>query len=257
MKNVAVIIRGHLRTWNYIKPVVFDFFDSIADNVDYYFATWDIYDPVVIHYIRQDFNSRNLIKLLTVPVTDMDYNGWISSGFFNYLLIPYKKQRERQLQIKYDAVFDTRPDIMPRRRPGGVIPPEPMTLYTTYFNNQRGMLYDPDSEYMIGLGDHFFMMADEVHDIISQRYILPCEFGPHVEFQHMCQAEGINACKISWADGGIIRPNSIDDCPDPFKYYGSMIGDWIAMPSDQKKECLTRHSIKFEDYITHSATCSI
>lgn len=255
MKHIAVIIRGHLRTWNYTKQISFDFYDSIADKVDYYFATWQMYDPVVIHNVIQDFEGRNLVKLLTMPITNENYNGWVGPGLSNYLLIPYKKQREKQ--IKYDAVFDTRPDILPYMKSGPVIPPESRSLYTTYFNNQREMLYDPNSEFHIGLGDHFFMMTSEVHDIISQRYILEAAYGPHVELQQICESEGINACNLSWAGAEITRPNCMDEVPDPSKYYTAWRRDWGSISSEEKMECLIRHSIKIEDYITGSKTSTI
>ena len=41
LDHIAVVLRGHVRTWHYIYPMVFDFYDSIAENVDYYFVTWD------------------------------------------------------------------------------------------------------------------------------------------------------------------------------------------------------------------------
>ena len=257
MKHIAVIIRGHLRTWNYTKQVSFDFYDSIADNVDYYFATWQIYDPVVMHNVEKDFEGKNLIKLLTLPVNVDNYNGWIGPGLSNYLLIPYKKQREKQIQITYDAVFDTRPDILPYMHPVPAIPPEPRTLYTTYFNNQREMLYDPKSEFHIGLGDHFFMMTSEVHDIISQRYILKAAHGPHIELQRMCESAGINVCNLSWASAEITRPNCMDEVPDPSKYYTVQRSEWGSISSEKKKECLLRHNIKLEDYITNSLTSGL
>ena len=41
MKNIAVVLRGQVRTWHFNAPKVFDFYNEIADNVDYYFVTWD------------------------------------------------------------------------------------------------------------------------------------------------------------------------------------------------------------------------
>ena len=35
MKNIAVVLRGQVRTWHFNAPKVFDFYDKIADNVDY------------------------------------------------------------------------------------------------------------------------------------------------------------------------------------------------------------------------------
>lgn len=255
MKHIAVMIRGHLRTWNYNKQVIFDFYDSIADNVDYYFATWGMYDPAVISSVQQDFAGKNLIKLLTVPVVSDIYNGWTGPGLFSYLLIPYKRQREKK--VKYDAVFDMRPDVIIGLRDQNIICPEPKTLYTTHFNNQREILIDPSSKFCIGLADHFFVTTSEVYDIMSHRYIIFAIEGPHIAIQRICEAEGINACTISWINVEMTRPNCFDDVPDSRKYIGSERRDWIVLSSEEKIQLLNRHGIKIEDYMTDSMTCSI
>ena len=58
MKNIAVVLRGHVRTWHFNAPKVFDFYDSIADNVDYYFTTWDTSNT---DGIEGTFEDQNLI----------------------------------------------------------------------------------------------------------------------------------------------------------------------------------------------------
>ena len=40
--RIAVIIRGHFRTWDFCKSVLLDKLNSLTPNVDFYFATWDI-----------------------------------------------------------------------------------------------------------------------------------------------------------------------------------------------------------------------
>ena len=42
MKNIAVILRGHFRTWDYNHKEAFKFYESIAENVEYYFVTWQL-----------------------------------------------------------------------------------------------------------------------------------------------------------------------------------------------------------------------
>jgi hypothetical protein len=203
-----------------------------------------------------DFKGKTLIKLLTVPNDSLCYNGWIGPGLFNTLLIPYRKEREKQ--VKYDAIIDTRPDIIVKQIPGfPAIIPEPGTLYTTHFNNQRFILHEPTSKFHIGLGDHFFIMTSEVHDIISQRHNHEAPEGPHIKIQQLCEAAGINVCNIPWIWSDITRPNNLDDVTDSRKHFEVPRSDWIALSTSEKKECLLRHNINIEDYITNSLTSSI
>jgi hypothetical protein len=253
MKHIAVMIRGHLRTWNYTKNVMFDFYDSIADSVDYYFATWEMYSTHTMAGVVNDFAGRNLVKLITVPPTVINYTSWIGPGLFSSLLVPYKKQREKY--VKYDAVFDTRPDVIHQLLGDNIIDPEPNSLYTTYFNNQRENT--PEIKFHIGMADHFFMMTSEVYDIISQRYILRAEHGPHIELQRICESESINPCSIGWVNAFISRPNHLDELIDPYRFILAMARDWRCLSSSEKRECLVRHNIDFADYMTGSITCAL
>ena len=58
MKNIAVVLRGHVRTWHFNAPKVFDFYNEIADNVDYYFITWDTSNT---EGVEESFTNQNLI----------------------------------------------------------------------------------------------------------------------------------------------------------------------------------------------------
>ena len=42
MKNIAVVLRGHVRTWSYNAPVVFDFFEHNQGD----FFTVDSYSDI-------------------------------------------------------------------------------------------------------------------------------------------------------------------------------------------------------------------
>ena len=63
MKNIAVVLRGHVRTWRFNAPKVFDFYNEIADNVDYYFITWDTSNT---EGIEETFINQNLVHFQIV-----------------------------------------------------------------------------------------------------------------------------------------------------------------------------------------------
>jgi hypothetical protein len=250
MDRIAVILRGHLRTWNYVKPAVFDFYDAIAHNVEYYIVTWetDLFQNLI-----QDFANRNLIAAIQLPDAN-EWTSWTGPGWQSYNIVPYKKERETQ--IKYDAVFDTRPDIIYSLIPDTtVIPPEPMTIYTSGFTNQCGNGTDANDQerYYIGLRDHFCMMQSQVYDILSNRYLLQTRRACHAELKRICFDNHINTNSIHWAKTEITRPDAIINRPNPrtFFNYKSPLR-WHMLSTDEKATILNNNNISPSDYITSS-----
>lgn len=256
MKHIAVILRGHIRTWNYTRPAVFDFYDSIAEKVDYYFATWN-HENFHMKTIEDDFIGKNLIKLLCVSPDSRYYNSWDGPPWLSYNLLPYKHLREKE--VTYDAVFDTRPDIIysvvDHRR---ITKPEENILYSTGFTCQP----EPNTDKLyIGLQDHFFMSTSKVHDRMSERFIHWNDIGCHSMFVKLAQNEGYTTSKINWIIDDITRPNAFEKIPsskDYFDYQKTGIGykileqEWAQLNTDDKIAILKRHGIREEDYRTQS-----
>lgn len=258
MKRIAVILRGHLRTWHYIAPAVFDFWSNFADEIDYYFVTWNLPDLDLVK-LEKSFQGKNLIKLLTVDVPvnfkDLQYSSWGGPGWLSYNIAPYKNQREKT--VTYDAVIDTRPDILYQLVPDkSILLPEPNTLYT--FNITGSFQCD---RYYIGLADIIFIMQSNVYNLLSERYInMSSPMGSHYDLLKLCQQEKIHACKADWIRAVITRPNAIDHIPDARQYFsGSTINDqlndaffiedaWATMSRESKIECLQKHKISLDDY---------
>ena len=44
------------------------------------------------------------------------YNGHIGPPYMNSLILPHLRRREKKLNKKYDAIFDSRPDVLPIRQ---------------------------------------------------------------------------------------------------------------------------------------------
>ena len=252
MNRIAVVFRGHMRTFRYTKEVIFDFFNAIAENVDYYFVTWDVLGlntvPIDMH-----FEGKNLIALVKVPATPVFYNSWVGPGWLSYNLVPYKRQREKQ--VSYDAVFDTRPDVVYRLTGKSIIPPEPDTFYTTMFTNLPSDT-DPSNNY-IGLADHFNVMTSDVYDRLSYRYIVKNTLGCHAQLKQICVDENINTCGIDWAQAEITRPNALYRIPNPKDYFDEhktgvswpkIQLEWANMNSLKKLDCLKTYGINPEDY---------
>ena len=250
MDRIAVILRGHLRTWNYVKPAVFDFYDSIAHTVEYYIVTWE---TDLFHNLLQDFATRKLIAAIQLP-NATEWTSWSGPAWQSYNIVPYKRQREQH--VKYDAVFDTRPDVIYSLIPGAkIISPEPMTIYTSGFTNQCGNGTDVNDQenYYIGLQDHFCMMQSEVYDILSYRYILATKRACHAEFKRICVNEHINTNSIHWADVDITRPDAITTRPDPHLYFNYLVHYlWHTWSTEEKTMILNKNNIRVTDYLTSS-----
>lgn len=254
MNRIAVILRGDLRTWDYAKPAIFSFWESIADNVDYYFATW--HTPTLnVNSLYKDFENKNLIALITLNPgpPDNTYNGWTGPSALCYQVVPHKRIREKT--VTYDAVFETRPDVLYTLLDGKkpIVPD-----HNTLFSSNVAVL---DDKNRIGVGDHFLAMSSNVFDILSQRFaITTTPTGTHYDLRKICDSEGIDVCVLDWVNAQIVRPNGIDDIPNPFDYFTEHIRDgekdwariqtrWNQTSKADKINCLQKHNIAISDYL--------
>jgi hypothetical protein len=261
--HIAVILRGQVRHWHYLSPAVFKFYDDIATNVDYYFVTWNYGFET---RVEESFLGRNLVKYLEVDITNNYGSSWTGSAWLNYNIVPYKRIREKT--VKYDAVIDTRPDVIPYLHPDKtILPIDENMLYTNAFNY---MITEPkeDTYNYLGMQDHFFVMSSKVFDVYSQRYIHPAtSYGCHSDIVRFCNNENINVGLISWCDARISRPNAIDIIDSPFDHfkltpeggmYWSIIQQrWMAATSEEKLGYLTRQGIDQRNYETNSLCAKI
>jgi hypothetical protein len=257
MKNIAVIIRGHFRTWDYNHKTAFKFFESIADNVEYYFVTWQL-ENFATDRITNTFydNNQNLIKLLTVYPESAYYTSWQGPSWLNHAIMPYKKQRERY--ITYDAVFDTRPDIIYIRNNKSMLPPSPNTWYVTAYESSFG---NDGVTRHIAIEDHFFMSTSEVHDIMNTRHVYKDEIGMQAQQLKLATELGVHTAAMDWVEASIVRPTTFESIPNPDDYfttdYRKIQRDWMYLSVEQKLAILKKHNIRKEDYTTASVLAKI
>jgi len=252
MKNIAVILRGHYRTWDYNHKEAFKFYESIAENVEYYFVTWQL-ENMFSKRITDSFqdNNQKLIKFLPIYPDQLYYTSWYGPSHLNHSIIPYKKQRERE--IMYDAVFDTRPDIIYKRVENKTISlPEPNTLYVTRYEPQHG----PDGNKHIGIEDHFMMSTSEIHNIMSTRHAYRDVIGCQSQILKLATEFGIHTALIDWVKDSIVRPTAFASIPKPENYFdgdhAKVEREWGFLPVEQKLALLKHHAIREEDYTTNS-----
>lgn len=248
--RIAVIYRGHLRTWNYVKDVNFQFFDSISKNVDYYFVMWNLYDTTLI---ERDFKDRNLIKLLSVDIDGKFYEPDFGPPWLLNKLLPYKKERETF--VKYDLIIDTRPDVIIKK---GIenLELEEMTLYVEWDD----LCHTPHDEHKVpGIGDICNIMSSKVYDIVCERYKESYEKEPlcHINNRNYCTKNNIKIQKYSPDFFRVfhIRPQMLESIVNPFDVlnlsWDDMIkykNEWILLSDIEKKNILFKHNILLDDY---------
>lgn len=254
LNHIAVVLRGHVRTWLHIKDFAFSFYESIADNVDYYFSTWG-HTQLSTYDINESFTGRNLVICLINKINTDYYDSWLAPAWLSYAIRPYKRLREKN--VKYDAVIDTRPDILPRFHPAPnrappLFRPEPNTLYTTGFE-----IFGYHDKRSIGISDHFLLCSSEVFDVMAERFITRLTNNGQVEYRLFAEREGYNVCELDWALAHIIRPNAVATIlSNPQLYFDNShryTFDWMgSLTTEEKIEILKITNISTIDYSTQS-----
>lgn len=262
MKNIAVILRGHARSWTVIHQHAFKFYESLAENVEYYFTTYKLEDYDYAN-VKATFAGKKLIKFLLVPTEDRVnrkniYNSWYGPAYLVYRILPY--MRHRCKTTSYDAIIDTRPDILCRYR-NNLKPLLPVanTLHTSKIELHKR--YDIDTT-EVAIGDHFFMYDYETCMKLADRHIAPCPLGNQIQHRQWLEEEGIDINVIDWVEAYITRPNIdklIDNDIDARMGESyTLFEEWHQLSSKEKIDYCNKYNIALQDYIdTDTYHCQI
>ena len=289
LKNIAVVLRGHVRTWHFCAPKVFDFYDQIAENVDYYFITWDSSNT---DGIEETFKDQNLIHFQIVNWQLENsilsgggqegrwYNGHLGPPFMNMLVLPHLRRRERHLGKKYNCVFDTRPDVLPFRsiyikgefagKPIPLTKPEDNSVYVTGLELHRNLSPGDVKEGIedIAIQDWFMYMNSDVYEEMIRRYH-PDHFihklgrgpGTQIELREYITENNMYLCTNDWVRAYMMRPSVYQlDWLDS-QSVSTIINSsnlWQDLERDEKIRLCKRYGISLSDYVdTPSITCKI
>jgi hypothetical protein len=259
MNNIAVVLRGHYRTWGYVHPAVFDFYDKIAENVDYYIVTWRYPNQSAISF-TEPFKKykKNLVKFLTVYPDDAYYTSYLGASYLSYQIIPDMLVNHHK--NKYDFVFNTRPDIIYKARDNSPkLTFKQDTLYTSgYVCQPDGR---PDSTHHIGVEDHFFASSFENNLIMNTRHYEIETMGCHNQILHHATQYGIKTAALYNMFARIVRPTAFRECRNPLEYFDvdnfAISLKWTTMEKENKLKVLKKYGIPEQDYITNSILAKI
>lgn len=255
LNHIAVILRGHVRTWKFIYPYVFEFYDSLAYKVDYYFVS--IQGCQENTNIFGIFEGRHLEQCLLLRPSKDFTDSYKNSSYYSYMILPYKKRREKE--VKYDLVIDSRPDVIPLiRKNVPIIKPEPNILYTTQFDLHHNVRYQ---EKDIAVADWFFASTSEVYDQMSHRWIEENDQTNQITVRTYAEKCGFHVNRLPYARAFMARPNIIDAIlPDgtlDHDKLSPLCANWVNVPVEEKKRIMEKNNIPFENYMTGASTCSI
>jgi hypothetical protein len=286
MKNIAVVLRGHVRTWRFNAPKVFDFYNEIADNVDYYFITWDTSNT---EGIEETFINQNLVHFQIVShslhnslLSGRDsfseyYNGHLGPPFMNMLMLPHIRRQEKRLDAKYDCIFDTRPDVLPVRNEIiwgkstgnslSVTYPVPKTVYFAGLELQTNMR---TNKLDVAMQDWFMYMGSDEFEIFNMRYHSDCRLyvdstpGTQIEIREYVTVGPVvrmHVCIQDWCEAYMTRPNvfRLDwlDSKDT-EIVLNKSKEWPVMTKEDKITDCEKYGISLSDYVdTPSITCKI
>lgn len=276
-QRIAVVIRGHLRTWNYTKKHIQQFFAGISQQVDYYVIFWD-YEQTRKHNIIQDFPENNLVKYLLVPIpqdnghwTEGLYNGWAGPAYLAKHAYPEIGEQE------YDVIFETRPDVIPVRN-YSVYPVAP--TYHQYFTSEIPIIrLNPAEEYNknhVGLDDWMYIVHPKRYSqIVERKNVIAGDpelmntwstYGHQRALPKYIQKCGMKIWRAQWMKTFFARPNCIpyleesdftdgwqrhiSTAPEPkcTKLHGLSL-DWgTKLSNQQKMEFIDKYNLGKEEW---------
>jgi hypothetical protein len=202
--RLAVLLCGQYREWPRASKYIFEYFDALSDNIDYYFITWSTDSkknaqcPTYIQYLfnreisKDDiipfFDNKNLINCEIINPVSAEISGlntFYKQSYLGLVANQYKRTHEKKNGFIYDQVFELRPDLYISH------------LYADYDNQDAYIAASDktripclDDEFRAGefwyeegsgrpaLGDYIIQSSSAGNDISARRFfhnMPPCE----------------------------------------------------------------------------------
>ena len=126
LNRIAVIIAGEYRTWDSCAKYFFRAFQGRANQIDYFFVTWDkspdpAHSPKIDSFlvditdddVKKHFNDNHrLVDYKIIPTDSISIaHTYYLKAYLSKMGNVLKRQKEITEDFVYDQVIDTRPDI--------------------------------------------------------------------------------------------------------------------------------------------------
>lgn len=220
--RLAVLLCGDFRAWPRASEYLFNYFEPLSDNIDYYFATWsttrDYWWPehksvttertVTQEQLIEKFVNRSLIDFSIIDQSVLPrYN---LTFYYQAYLAKHanilKCRYETEHSFRYDQVIEIRPDLYIRHRD--------IHNELTPCNNQEYIVGEPfyNSELKLQQVNDFYSRTSSLgNDIISERFYHRNNENPNTDINnHWLVLEYLN--KIGFVPNNLC-PNLGDSIP--------------------------------------------
>ena len=215
-------------------------FFNISKSVDYYLITWDI-PGVDITELAKSFKGQSLQSLIKIAPTD-HYNNSTGPSYLASHLVNFIAP------IEYDAVVDSRPDIVHFFQKDFSLDIDNNTVYPTWkklkFNKME-------------IDDTIQFMSKKVYNIYCNRYKTESSGNMHADlYDHYARYNvKIDALdnKENWKRWIITRPNQLEyfakECvTDDLDTLWQLWHDWDRILWEEKLLFFKKYNILEEDY---------
>jgi hypothetical protein len=255
MKKVAVFLRGNRRVWNYTKENIFSFCDGLAEQVDYYVAMWCVQKSYqIVNSMKDDFKDRNL-RCFQLLNNHWEYNAWEGPAYLSSILNKEKINEELFSGVQYDAVLDTRPDVVFRKLPSYIEINYTIDKNTLYTVNPSPKEVEP-GVFKLFLEDYFLVSDSETFDLMATRYTHPTVYSnTQISLGVAAEKKGITLKGINWIETSIVRPSLMDSGIPASKILTPEWGstkrnglEWASYTNEEKIRISQKHRIDLEDY---------
>lgn len=169
--KLAVILVGEFRTWAKASKYLFNFFDQRADQVDYFFVTWNVSSQTgeLTNIGPQDIiapfdnHNKNLVSFQILEPIGRHRTTFYNQAYLAKVGNLLKKKHELANNFVYDQVVETRPDCYFRTTD------TPWKLCKDFEFEADGYPRGWDSG-MLGMTDVYIRTSSATNDILADRY---------------------------------------------------------------------------------------
>ncbi len=244
--KIAVFIRGHKRTWKYVKNNIFNFFEQAFGEVDYYVALWQTKHNFNISDIENDFVDKKLKKYILVP-NHYQYDNFTGPCYLSNLLTSFRIKEEILTNQKYDFIFDTRSDVAFKLNSIPKFPKENEIFCTRVLHEQV--------EHWQGMCDLGFMTTPKNHILWNQRnnwnqtasVILP-RSGVHSIMYDYAIHNDLYPVQFDWFNFSLVRPDIVDHTIESI-FDGTYSPPWGILDLADQIKFIEKANIGIDEYL--------